>query len=368
MPNPEPRVAAILEQAQDCLLPREQASSMPLAAYTDDEWYDQERHQLFHQGWVGVARSAELAEPNQFVTANIAGEPCVVVRNRNGELQALSNVCPHRSSTILGDASGSAPSLQCSYHQWTFDHEGHLRVAPGMDQVQGFDPAEVCLQVFAVDEWHGFVFVNIDNNAQRLNQSAPMLDQLFTEHRLAECVSLGSRSYPSPWNWKITAENFLESYHHRGIHPETLEVSYPGLQSFALLEGAEPWSGVDHVSAVEDQLPFIALAAYPSLLVAIERGAGALWFRTAPVSAEETALTIEVLVLPERVDVPDLATMMLDSVERINDEDVSINKRTALGARSKFARPGRVSHLEGSPWHFRRWIVEQMSRAGGPTL
>jgi len=154
---------------------------------------------------------------------------------------------------------------------------------------------------------------------------------------------------------------FLESYHHRGIHPETLDWRYPGLQSFAIFEGEEPWSGVDHVSVAEGQTPFIAMAVYPSLLIAIERGLGMLWFRTEPVSADETALTIEAFVLPELADEPGIGEAMLESVERINDEDVSINERTALGSRSKFARPGRVSHLEGSPWHFRRWIVNQMS-------
>jgi len=328
---------------------------MPAASYNDPDWFDLERERLFHQGWVAVARSSELSEPNQYVTANIAGEPCVVVRRRDGELQA------HRSSTIIGDDSGSAPSLQCTYHLWTYDHGGQLKVAPGMEQVDGFDIAAVCLPSFAVDEWHGFVVVNVDRNAAPLTEQTPALDALFAEHRIGELVSVGSRTYPSPWNWKITAENFLESYHHRGIHPETLESRYPGLQSFAILEGDEPWSGVDHVSVVEGEEPFIAMAVYPSLLIAIERGAGMLWFRTTPLSAADTELTIEAFVLPEFADEPDIDLAMLESVERINDEDISINIRTAAGSRSKFARPGRVSHLEGSPWHFRRWIVNQMS-------
>lgn len=361
MSDTAPQIAGILEQAHDCLLPLASASSLPAATYNDPSWYDLERERLFHQGWVAVARSTELAEPNQFVTANIAGEPCVVVRRRDGELQALSNVCPHRSSTIIGDASGSAPSLQCGYHLWTFDHGGQLKAAPGMEQADGFDMAKVCLPKFAVHEWHGFVLVNVDRNAVPLSEQGPALDAMFNENRIGELVSVGSRSYPSPWNWKITAENFLESYHHRGIHPETLESRYPGLQSFAIFDGDEPWSGVDHVSVAEDAAPFIAMAVYPSLLIAIERGVGILWFRTSPISAEQTALTIEAFVVPELADEPGIGLAMLESVERINDEDVSINERTARGSRSKFARPGRVSHLEGSPWHFRRWIVNQMS-------
>ena len=355
------QIAAILDQAQGCLLPLEQASSLPPGAFNEPDWFGEENLHLFQAGWVAVARSAELAEPNEYITTTIGTEPCVVVRKRDGTLAALSNVCPHRSATIVGDRSGSAASLQCSYHQWTFGHGGELKVAPSMDQVEGFDPAGVCLANFAVDEWHGFVVVNVDSNAERLSTAVPSLDALFEEHRITECVSVGKVACPSPWNWKITVENFLESYHHRGVHPVTLDATYPGARSFGTFAGTEPWSGVDHVSVVADSEPFIALAVYPSLLIAINRGLGMFWFRAEPVSADETMLTIEALVLPELADMPDIGAGLIDVVTAINDEDAVINERTAAGLRSTFARPGRVSHLEAAPWHFRRWLITQLS-------
>lgn len=358
-PNPD-RIRSLLSSAEESRLPLEQAASLPPALFNAPEWYDAERARLFHAGWVAVARSSEVAEPNSFVTATIADEPCVVVRRRDGQLAAMSNVCPHRSATIVGQRSGSAPSLLCPYHLWTFDHGGQLRSAPAMDRADGFDVTTICLPRFAVDEWQGFVLVNVDATATPLRESAPQLDALFTEHRIADLVSLGTLECPSPWNWKITVENFLESYHHRGIHPDTLDVKYPGLQSFGVLGGQEPWSGVDHVCTVEGDEPFVALAVYPSLLIAIERGFGMVWFRTEPLAADRTHLTIEAFVLPELGDEPGIGQAVLDGLTAINDEDVIINERTAAGLRSKFARPGRVSHLEASPWHFRRWLLDRI--------
>jgi phenylpropionate dioxygenase-like ring-hydroxylating dioxygenase large terminal subunit len=249
--------------AERCLAPLDQASTLPPSLFDDRDWFDEERRRVFHSGWVAVARSSEVATPNQFVTATIAGEPCVIIRTRDRELAALSNVCRHRSATIVGERSGSLSSLQCPYHLWTYGQDGQLRVAPGMDQADDFDLAGVCLPQFAVDEWHGFVLVNVDANARPMRECAPTLDTLFTEHRIGEAVSVGAREQSSPWNWKISVENFLESYHHRGIHSETLEPIYPGAKSFVPPTGDEPWTAVDHVSVVEGEEPFIALTMYP---------------------------------------------------------------------------------------------------------
>ncbi len=354
-------IASLLAAAEVCRRPLADAWSMPPALFHDAEWYDLERHRLFHTGWVAVCRTAELAAPNDFVTGTIAGEPVVVVRRRDGELAAMSNVCPHRGATIIGDEHGTAPSLQCTYHLWTFGHDGQLRAAPHMEQADGFDISSVCLPQFAVDDWHGFVWVNIESTATPLREVAPALDELFTENRMAEVVPIGRLEYPSPWNWKISVENFLESYHHRGIHPETLDADYPGAQSFVTPTGDEPWSGVDHVRVTDDGgLPFIALAVYPSTLIAVNRGSGMMWFRLEPQGVDHCRLVIEPYVLPEFADEPDIGRLYEESLRAINDEDVVINERTAAGLRSNFAAPGRVSHLEASPWHFRRWLLDRM--------
>lgn len=353
-------IEELAASAGQCLAPLGQASTLPPSLFEDSAWFDEERRRVFHSGWVAVARSTEVATPNQFITTTIAGEPCVVIRRREGGLAALSNVCRHRSTTIVGEQSGSLASLQCPYHLWTYAQDGQLRVAPGMEQAEGFDPADICLPRFAVDEWHGFVLVNVDANARPLRECAPTLDALFAEHRIGETVSLGSSEQSSPWNWKIVVENFLESYHHRGVHGETLEPIYPGAQSFVPPTGDEPWTAVDHVSVVDGEEPFLALAVYPSLLVAITRKSGMAWFRVDPADVDRTSLTIEAFVLPELAGDAEIGDETLAILEAINDEDTPINQRTAVGLKSKFASPGRISHLEAGTWHFRQWLLSQM--------
>jgi|MEHZ01.5.fsa_nt_MEHZ011487683.1_6 phenylpropionate dioxygenase-like ring-hydroxylating dioxygenase large terminal subunit len=90
-----------------------------------------------------------------------------------------------------------------------------------MDRTVGFTKADVCLTQFAVDEWHGFVLVNIGGNATAFCDGVPALDALFAEKCIGECVSVGQLKYLPPWNGKISVESFVGSHHHRGIHAGT---------------------------------------------------------------------------------------------------------------------------------------------------
>ena len=123
--------ALLAEAAAGCLKPLESAKGLPPRSYSDGDWYAREMRDVFGGGWVAVARVEELEEQGSYRCATIGDEPVVVVRNRSGELRALSNVCRHRG-TVLAEGSGVARSLQCPHHGWTFRLDGSLSAAPHM--------------------------------------------------------------------------------------------------------------------------------------------------------------------------------------------------------------------------------------------
>lgn len=84
------------------------------------------------------------------------------------------------------------------------------------------------------------------------------------------------------------------------------------------------------------------------------------WFRLDALNVDRSHLTIEVFLVPEYAADADLAKSVLDEFAGINGEDVLINLRTAEGLRSKYAEPGRISHLEAGTWHFRQWLLASM--------
>ncbi len=353
--SPE-HIRSLLISAEPSRRPLDQASTLPPSLFDDPEWFGAEQDRVFFTGWVAVGRSADVAEPASYLTASVAGEPVIVVRDKVGGIRALSNVCRHRSTTII-EGAGSAASLSCPHHQWTYRLDGTLLHAPSMQEASNFDLADHCLAEFRLADWNGWLLVNLDSRAASPHALTPTLDALLEGERIAEMRSVGVRDCPSPWNWKISIENFLESYHHRGTHPETLEPVYPGDRSFVPESGEEPWSAVDHVSVVDDQDPFIAIVRYPSLAFAVLRGIGMAWFRLTPEDVNTTSMQIEVFTLPEHSDDPGIGVALLDALDAVNREDVRVNRRTAQGLRSRFARPGRISHLEAATWHFRRWLL-----------
>ena len=87
-------------------LPLERARTIPAAWYFDPELYAAECRAVFGDTWQAVGRADQVREPGQFFTADLAGEPVLVVRGDDGELRAFFNVCRHRAARVLPDAEG----------------------------------------------------------------------------------------------------------------------------------------------------------------------------------------------------------------------------------------------------------------------
>ncbi len=68
--------------------------------------------------WLCLGRASALAEPGDYAAWEIAGQPAAVVRDRDGQLRAFSNVCLHRMSTLL-HGRGRVRAIVCPYHAWT---------------------------------------------------------------------------------------------------------------------------------------------------------------------------------------------------------------------------------------------------------
>ncbi len=329
---------------------------------TDRAVWDAEQDAVFAAHWVAVGRSLDLAKAGDHFSTIVAGEPIVVLRDGTGSIRALSNVCRHRGTTLV-EGSGHSKTLQCPNHRWTFQLDGTLAAAPSMNDVPGFDKATLCLPAFAVCEWQGWVMVNVNGTAPALDTNLSRLDDLLEGGNLSSMCRVGALTFPSPWNWKISIENFAESYHHQSVHPLTLQPMFPGAQSFLVNSGGQPWTWLDHVSTMPDALPFTANVVFPTLMFSWIRPDAMAWFRVEPLSHCETLLTIELFVQPEDADNQELNDILLASLQQINSEDIDINRRTFLGLQSRHAIAGPLSPLEGAVAQFRAWILAELNQA-----
>jgi choline monooxygenase len=200
--------------AYDADAPLEKASTIPGAWYTDPRLLELERRSVFGRSWQAVGRLDQVAQPGQYLTAEVAGEPVVVVRGRDAVLRGFFNVCRHHAAAVCTDAAGSASALRCPYHGWTYSLEGELKGTPDFDGAAGFDRARNGLVAMAVGTWEQFVFVRVDPEgpglAEFLGSMAAQAEPLgLSGLRFAE-----RRVYRFDSNWKVFVDNYLDGGYH----------------------------------------------------------------------------------------------------------------------------------------------------------
>ena len=207
--------------AFDPELPLDRASTIPNTWYTSREVYALERDAVFARTWQMVGRCERVAEPGQYLTADVAGEPVLVVRGDDGTLRAFFNVCRHRAARVCTDECGTATKLRCRYHGWTYDLGGNLRGVPEFDGVQNFAREDNGLPPVAVAEWGPFVWAHLTPPREPLNRFLGPLVSWAGARRAFEGLRWYARKcYDLACNWKVYADNYLDGgYHVNTVHP-----------------------------------------------------------------------------------------------------------------------------------------------------
>jgi phenylpropionate dioxygenase-like ring-hydroxylating dioxygenase large terminal subunit len=235
-------------------------SRIPVERYCSEDIWRAEITQLFRPLPLIAAHSSELA-PGQALAHDSYGVPMLLTRDTEGRARAFLNVCRHRGMRLVDAAQGQTkPSIVCPYHGWTYRLDGRLR---HMLHAEAFDECpEGARDLVALpcEERHGLVWVvpdakgsiDLDIFLGGLNGELPFyaLENLQV-YRAIEA------EYPA--NWKLIVDAFLEPYHIRVLHKDTI---YP---FFA-----------DGITAVERFGPHISsMVARRETQTWVERGAPA---------------------------------------------------------------------------------------------
>ena len=205
--------------------------------YTDPAILDIEKTRIFLRTWQlvgtlshpcgeadGVKRT--IADPESFFTADVAGEPVIVVRDKQGVLRAFSNVCRHRAGPIaLG--SGCKNVLRCQYHGWTYTLDGRLIGTPDVDGVEFFDRSTMGMVPLRVEVWEQFIFVNFDAQTEPLASYLGKIPEQVHAFQFEGLRFAERRDYVINCNWKVYVDNYLEGYHIPIAHPGLMhEIDY----------------------------------------------------------------------------------------------------------------------------------------------
>src|SRR2546423_699710 len=134
----------------------ELAHSLPAHFYFDPMLPEVERDRIFSRTWQVVGHRDQVANPGDYFTFDLAGEPLLITRDHAGQIRGFSNVCRHRAGPVA-EGCGSRKVFRCGYHGWTYSLEGALLNAPEFEGVADFSFEKFGLVGVKVEEWSGLI-------------------------------------------------------------------------------------------------------------------------------------------------------------------------------------------------------------------
>ncbi|MFC5176779.1 aromatic ring-hydroxylating oxygenase subunit alpha [Nocardioides taihuensis] len=207
------------------LAPLGQSRCLPRSAYLDDAVLAWEREHLFG-GWICVGRSTDIATGGM-AAENVGEYGVLLTRDKEGVLRGFENACRHRGHELLPCGSSTTTrAIVCPYHAWSYRLDGSLIGAPGHQDVD-LDKAALGLKPVAVQEWHGWVFVDRAGRGGPFTEHVGDLEAIVADYDADQLVTPEVHEYDVAANWKVVVENYQECYHCSMIHPELCRVSPP---------------------------------------------------------------------------------------------------------------------------------------------
>lgn len=329
--------------------------------YTDARRWLAEKQRILSKSWIPVVRLSDLEQPGSFLALNLFGEPVAVIRGADGKVRALSNVCRHRAMAML-EGEGRADGILCPYHQWSYKLDGSLLVAPYMDKSADFDRAKCSLPQFAVEQWQGWVMVNLDPSATPIGASLNELDAKLPAD-LSDWVTTSVTHFRSPFNWKIIVENGSESYHNTGSHQNSINPLWPGGRSEPIMTNGEYCEVRHPIDAIAGT--FTAYTVFPLMTFTVqEPDMSVLWYDLRINDLDDCDMYLRVLMPKDRAADAEEVSRMKETVAMIHQEDIDTCAKVQRGVQSQVASAGPLSHLEFPLRQFHSWMDARLQAVG----
>ena len=346
---------------------------MPKSVYTSPDFADAERKHIFARDWPCAGRTDALPNPGDYLTMHIAGEPIIILRDKDGILRGMSNVCRHRMSTLLM-GRGNTKSIVCPYHAWTYNLDGTLRGAPAMTLNEAFCKDQIALPKIRVENWLGWIMVTLNPDAPDPHTQLKDVENLVGYLDMSTYRETFREEFRWATNWKVLAENFMESYHLPVCHSGTIGGSVD-LMKMTCPEGFAAFNY--HYIMKNDTIPLSLahpsntvlkgdqrritwlLSVYPALLITLTPGY--FWYLCLTPDGPGHVnvlygggMSADWCADPDAVGHLTKIKALLDDV---NIEDKACVERVYQGLCAQMSSPGTLSHLERPNFEFAHYIA-----------
>lgn len=376
-------VDAVQQLCQNTAQPFEQARAMPPSVYTSEEFLREELEHIFAKDWFCIGRADALAKAGDFTTRELAGQPIVVIRDNDGELRAMSNVCLHRMST-LPHGHGTTRAIVCPYHAWTYNLDGSLPGAPAMTLNEGFCKDQYKLPQVRCQEWLGWVFITLDPDIPEVGEQPQAVEDMAAGYDMTNYTETFQEEHVWDTHWKVSAENFMESYHLPVCHAGTIGglskleemVCPPGHATFnyhTILKDNKLSIAMAHPS--NDRLTGDArrstflLAIYPNLFITLTPGY--FWYLSLrPKGPGQVHIRFGGGMSDDYKDDPhaqENVEKLKSPLDDVHVEDRGCTEKVYRGLCSDRAEPGHLSHLERPNYDFAQYLMARIDAAKAPS-
>ncbi|HEY0655780.1 MAG TPA: aromatic ring-hydroxylating dioxygenase subunit alpha [Chryseosolibacter sp.] len=199
------------------------AKTIATSIYLDPVYFNLAKEKIFAKTWQYVGDTDRVKEPGWVTPINLLekylNEPLLLSRDKNGNINCLSNVCTHRGN-LLVEKPCKLNDIRCKYHGRRFNLNGNFLSMPEFKEVQNFPSPDDNLTSLPVFKWGKWLFTNLQN---------PAADpQLFFKEMIARVGWMPfhefvfrpefSRDYIIEANWALYCENYLEGFHIPFVH------------------------------------------------------------------------------------------------------------------------------------------------------
>jgi phenylpropionate dioxygenase-like ring-hydroxylating dioxygenase large terminal subunit len=211
-----------------------QARALPAAWYSSEDMYELERRAIFSRKWLLTTHKLRFPNTGDWLKYNISGYAFILVKDREGNVNAFHNICRHRAFPVVTGDGGTSRIFSCQYHGWSYGLNGKLAKAPGYQELEGFDKSKNGLLPIHVHvDANGFVWLNLDADEKpeiswEDDFKGIDLQPGFKNFNSDDYDFDDAQESTGDYNWKFLADTYNEkSQHHASPFAIDIKTSTP---------------------------------------------------------------------------------------------------------------------------------------------
>ena len=349
------------------------ANTLPASFYNSKEIFDLLAEKVFEKSWQWMGDEKRLLPlqnslyPTTFLS-NIVNEPLLLVKQNDGKIACLSNVCTHRGNLLIQNPSVEK-QITCMYHGRRFDLQGNFKFMPEFNEAQDFPRPCDSLHKFPLENWNSHLFAAL-NPSYDIQKVFDILSERVGFLPIDSFVYNPemSKDYLINCHWALYCDNYLEGFHIPFVHKDLNEALDYGSYSTILYDHMNLQIGYskggDEIFNLPDGHPDFGrnVSAYyywifPNMMLNFYPWGLSINI-VKPIDIHKTKVTFISYVNDESKMGQGMSSL-IDKVER---EDEFVVEGVHRGLKSKFYQTGRFSPTREQGVHqFQRLLSQYLS-------